>query len=96
MTATAPSLPPSTTAEQDLKTLGQRRINLLWERTQAIIAVIVTLGTLCIAGLLVVRGTEQATTAFLLLSNAFFMIVTAYFQRTNHTKTGGISGKDDR
>lgn len=88
---------PTTTAEQDRLTAGQRRINILWEVTQAIIAIIVTAGTLYIAGTLVLRGeATSAATAFLLLSNAFFMIVTSYFQRTNHTRVGGIPPKDQR
>jgi hypothetical protein len=89
-----PPLPPTTTAHDDLRTAAQRRINIIWEVTQAIIAVLVTAGTLIIAAALVLRGRADASTAFLLLSNAFFMIVTSYFQRTNHTRVGGI--KDDR
>lgn len=81
---------PTTTAEQNLTTHGQRRINLIWEITQAIIAVVVTLGTLAISAAMVLRGSDSSATAFLLLSNAFFMIVTSYFQRTNHTRTGGV------
>ncbi len=81
-------------SETTLMTAGQRRVNLLWETTQAVVAILVTAGTLAIAGVLVLRGDERSSTAFLLLSNAFFMIVTAYFQRTNHTRTGGVSAQD--
>jgi len=73
-----------------LKSAGQRRVNIIWEVTQALIAVVVSIGTLIIAGVLIMRGDSASSTAFLLLSNAFFMIVTAYFQRTNHTRVGGI------
>jgi hypothetical protein len=83
-------LEPLTTAEEDRMTAGQRRVNILWEMTQAVIAVLVTAGTLFISGILVLRDNNQAATAFLLLSNAFFMIVTSYFQRTNHTRVGGL------
>lgn len=79
-----------------LATAGQRRINLIWETTQATVAVIVAAGTMYVAGALVLRGDGTSATAFLLLSNAFFMIITAYFQRTNHTRVGGISAKDER
>lgn len=91
-------LPPTTTTEADRHTASQRRVNLIWEYTQAIIAIIVTVGTLLIAGVLVLRGDGTSATAFLLLSNAFFMIVTSYFQRTNHTRVGGVqdSAKDHR
>ena len=82
--------PATTTREEDRHTASQRRVNIIWEVTQAIIAIVVTIGTLLIAGLLVYRGDERSATAFLLLSNAFFMIVTSYFQRTNHTKVGGV------
>ena len=100
-------LKPTTTAEQDLAAaskrdelalvkLGQRRVNIIWEITQAVIAVVTVCGTLMIAGVLVLRGDTSAQTAFLLLSNAFFMIVTAYFQRTNHTKIGGVPSQQDQ
>lgn len=36
------SVPPTTTAEEDLVTHGQRRVNLIWEVTQSIIAAGVT------------------------------------------------------
>ena len=84
------TLPPDTTSEEDRKTAGQRRINVIWEVTQATIAVMVSIGTLYVVGMLVLReGSGSASTALLLLSNAFFMIITSYFQRTNHTRTGG-------
>lgn len=86
---------PAQESQTELRTSGQRRINLIWEVTQAIIAVIVATGTLYIAAVLVLRSDASAGTAFLLLSNAFFMIVTAYFQRTNHTRVGGPSGRSD-
>ena len=90
----AKSIAASSQVDADvLRSSGQRRINLIWEITQAIIAVAVTLGTLGVVGTLILRGDDTAT-AFLLLSNAFFMIVTSYFQRTNHTRVGGVGAKD--
>lgn len=86
-----------TSDETSLRTSGQRRINLIWEITQAIVTVMVVGATLYIAGDLVLGGEEDdnnRAAAFLLLSNAFFMIVTAYYQRTNHVRTGGVGGKD--
>lgn len=70
-----------TTAEQDRATFGQRRINLIWEATQATIAVAVTIST--VAGALM--GVESAV-----LSNSFFLVVGFYFGRTNHQRIGGI------
>lgn len=87
------SVPATTTFQQDLVTAGQRRINLVWEYTQATIAITVTIITLATCAFLVYqeRGSEGA---FLLLSNVFFLVVGTYFQRTNHTKTGGVGPHD--
>lgn len=84
-------------AEDEKKTEGQRFINAKWEATQQIIAVSVTIVTLLVCGYLVMYGKENiAVPAFLLLSNVFFLVVGTYFQRTNHTKTGGPGGTDSR
>jgi len=80
---------PVTTQEQDRVTLGQRRINVLWEVTQAIVAVLVTAVTLACSATLIIRG-EKGAEAFLLMSNAFFVVISTYLTRTNHTKTGGV------
>lgn len=40
--ALPPHVAPTTTNEQNITTAGQRRINLIWEFTQAIIAVSIT------------------------------------------------------
>lgn len=78
---------PLSTAEQDRTTKGQRHINLIWEVTQAIIAVLVT-------GAMITLAFYGMTSE--LLASAFGMIVGMYFQRTNHTKVGGIGGTDTR
>ena len=80
---------PTTTEEEDRATVGQRRINLIWEVTQAAIALMVTGATLFVSASLAIKG-QGETAAFLLLSNAFFVVITAYIQRTNHTKIGGV------
>lgn len=83
--------------ETSKRTDAQRRINLIWETTQAIVTVMVVGATLYIAGKLVLAeeaGAGDRAAAFLLLSNGFFMIVTAYYQRTNHTRTGGPGGRN--
>jgi hypothetical protein len=84
-------VPAMTTAEQDRKTAGQRHINLIWEITQATIALSVTSMTLYTAAKLALLEPAQ-TAAFLLLSNAFFLVIGFYFGRTNHSRTGGIGG----
>lgn len=84
---------PTTTEEEDRSTVGQRRINLIWETTQSIVAITVTAATLYVSGRLALN--EKAdTAAFLLLSNVFFLVLGQYFQRTNHTKVGGV-GKNE-
>lgn len=89
--------PTAQQSETTLRTEGQRRINLVWEVTQAVVTVMVVGATLFIAGKLALAEGSNAgdrSAAFLLLSNGFFMIVTAYYQRTNHTRTGGVGGDD--
>ncbi len=78
---------PTTTAEEDRKTKGQRDINLIWERTQAIVAVLIT-GAMIYTQ---IRGIDAQA-----LNTAFTSIIILYFVRTNHTKVGGISGSQDR
>lgn len=81
---------PETQAESQtaLHTAGQRRVNIIWEFTQAIVALAVTGSTLYVSGKLAVEGKGEA--AFLLLSNAFFLVIGFYFGRTNHQRVGGI------
>lgn len=86
---TEDKLPSATTPEQDRTTASQRRVNLIWEVTQAVIAIEVTSASVGVAASLSLRG-DSGQAAFLLLSNAFFLIVGFYFSRTNHTKTGGV------
>lgn len=61
---------------------GQRRINLIWESTQSLIAVAVTCA---IISSVFMEATSPE------LSNAFFLVVGFYFGRTNHTKVGGVA-----
>jgi hypothetical protein len=74
-------LPPDTTAQSDLIAHGQRRINLIWEATQAIVTVMIS-GAAIYAAL---KG-KQAD----ILNFAFVAIVSTYYARTNHTKIGGV------
>jgi len=70
--------------QEDMVVAGQRRINLVWEITQASIAVSITLAVIWCA----VQGIVSQE-----LTNAFFLIVGFYFSRTNHTAIGGIGDK---
>lgn len=85
---TAASIPATTTAEENRHSAGQRRVNIIWEVTQALIAVSVTCATLYVAASLALHSAEMA--AFLLLSNAFFLVIGFYFGRTNHQRVGGV------
>lgn len=73
--------------ETGRKHIGQRRINLIWEVTQALIALGVT-GAMIFAEL---KGRPADN-----LSRAFTLIIAIYFVRMNHTKVGGIVGNDSR
>lgn len=78
------SLPPNTTAQQDLTVEGQRRVNLIWEFTQAAIAIIITIA-------LVVCEFEKIDSSAVRM--AFALIIGFYFSRTNHQAIGGIGDK---
>lgn len=85
-----PPKAPTTTAQEDITEHGKRRINFIWEATQSVIALSVTLATLYVAARLAITDHSQ-TAAFLLLSNAFFLVIGFYFGRTNHTRVGGVA-----
>lgn len=78
---------PTTTEEQDRKTAGQRAINRQWEFWQGMLALLV-IGSFCWTA---IQGKESPALAGLAGS-----IVTFYYVRTNHTKTGGVGGTDSR
>jgi len=82
---------PDSVSESSLKFAGQRRINVIWEITQAAIAIMVTSTTLYVSAALSLAG--EGTAAFLLISNAFFLVIGFYFGRTNHARTGGVGGQ---
>ena len=84
-----PSIPAQTTFQQDLTFAGQRRINLMWERTQSAIALIVVLVTMT-AGLYWMVENLQIPT---LMAVAFGTVVGFYFSRTNHAAIGGVGNK---
>lgn len=86
-------LAPTTTAQQDITLASQRRINLIWERTQATLAIFVVVATLGISAFQVMTGKmEQIPTIF---STGFGMVVGFYFGRTNHSMIGGTGSKPD-
>lgn len=76
-----PSIAPTTTAQQDLVVAGQRRINVIWEVTQAVVTVQIT----CAAIYCAVKDIKSEVLNF-----AFIAIISTYYARTNHTKIGGV------
>lgn len=80
------SLPPTTTAQEDITTAGQRRVNLIWEFTQAAIAIGVT-------GAFVYAEISKIDSSAIKM--AFTLVVGFYFSRTNHSAIGGV-GKQPR
>jgi hypothetical protein len=85
------SVPPTTTAQQDLTTAGQRKVNLIWEYTQATVALLVVACNLIVeVHASMVSSNVPIPTA---LSNAMFLVVGFYFSRTNHAAIGGTGPK---
>lgn len=87
--------PPTTTGEEDRKSAGQRSINLLWETTQARIAISIVAANILYAFVSPFMPT-QAKEMAQVLSNALFAVMGFYFGRTNHTAQGGIGGSDKK
>jgi hypothetical protein len=85
-----PSVPATTTFQEDLTTAGQRHINLIWERTQALIAIVVVIFTMGAGAFGMVYDKAQIPT---IMSVAFGTVVGFYFGRTNHAAIGGHGRK---
>jgi len=81
------SLSPTTTTQQDITLAGQRRVNLIWEYTQAFVAISVVAATMGAGIYSMVNDIAQIPT---IISVAFGTIVGFYFSRTNHQAIGGI------
>ncbi len=79
----------TTTVQQDLTTAGQRRINLIWEYTQAGIAVSVVVVSMVAAVVAMLAGKEVSSFLSFVCGN----VVGFYFSRTNHAAIGGIGIK---
>lgn len=91
MDAAQSPLAPTTTHQEDITTASQRKVNLIWEFTQAIIALVVVCATMA-AG---IYGAFSKTDKQLptIMSVAFGTVVGFYFSRTNHAAIGGIGRK---
>lgn len=80
------SLAPNTTRQADMVTAGQRRVNLIWEVTQSVVAIMITMAVIYCA----ISKIDNNV-----LTNAFFLIVSMYFVRTNHKIIGGVGPKPE-
>lgn len=85
-----PSLQARTTFQEDLTTAGQRRVNLIWEYTQAVIALLVVVATMLCGVVAMIYETKQIPT---IIGVAFGMVTGFYFSRTNHAAIGGVGPK---
>lgn len=83
--------------EIGLKTAGQRRINLIWEYTQAFIAGTVVSTVLFVAAMLAISvngATAQQVAAFVFLTGVANLVIGFYFGRTNHQRQGGVGSHE--
>jgi len=90
-----PNIPltPTTTIQEDMTLAGQRRVNIIWEVTQSLIAAAVVISNMTLSVYCVISGTTQKIPDT--MTNALFLIVGFYFARTNHANIGGIGKKPD-
>jgi len=91
MTSAEQPLTPTTTFQQDLTTAGQRKVNLIWEYTQAFVAIVVVLANIIVAVYNAVNSTGNEHPD--ILTSSLFLIIGFYFSRTNHAQIGGIGEK---
>lgn len=89
------NLKPTTTTEQDITTASQRRINLIWEVTQAAVAIMVVLANMVVGVYHGIDG-RSAHEFPTILSSSLFLVIGFYFARTNHQATGGIGPKPNQ
>lgn len=98
-TSSKPVDTPAESEQKALTTAGQRNVNLMWETTQARVAIAIVYVVLGVAATVTIVGmlpwaTEKqlalAITAFLLLSNLSTLVIGFYYGRTNHQRIGGV------
>lgn len=89
----AVALPSKTTAEEDLHTASQRRVNMIWEGTQRQLSLIVVIAAMLNGTWVVISNSLKLTTDMqvpTIFSLGFGMIIGFYFGRTNHQTVGGV------
>ena len=90
MSAAEASLKPTTTTEEDLHSASQRHVNIIWERTQQVIALTVVVSTMIAGVFITIKGASE-TRIPTILAVAFGTVVGFYFGRTNHERVGGVN-----
>lgn len=80
----------TSTQQHYLMTEGQRKVNLIWEYTQAAIAVVVVVCTMLTSMFAIYHGVEQVPNV---VAVAFGTVVGFYFSRTNHAAIGGVGSQ---
>lgn len=84
---------PRTTAEEDRHSGGKRRINLLWEGVQAVLAISIVFTALGCTVWLLINDTENRITVFTFLVGTVGTVIGFYFGRTNHERVGGMDSR---
>lgn len=86
------SLPPTTTVQEDILSAGQQKVGLIWEYTQAFIALTVVSVTMA-TGVYVVFAGKSGDQIPNIIATAFGIVVGFYFSRNNHGATNGAGNK---
>lgn len=96
---------PETTEEEDRVALGQRNINLIWEKTQSKIALISIMSSQAVSIAVIIillfkKGDTKSdviaviTACIAAMNLTVGIIIGFYFSRTNHSAIGGVGKKD--
>jgi len=80
-------------SQHGLMTAGQRKVNLIWEFTQAFIAILITTAIVADSVMVMLPGNKNEAPIPNILCAGFGLVVGTYFQRTNHNKIGGVGDK---
>ena len=92
-TASQESFRAEAQTQQGHTAVGQRRVNLIWEVTQSLIAIAVVFANLAVS--VHVGWSNEKSAVPEVLSNSLFLVIGFYFSRTNHTAIGGVGRKPD-
>ena len=90
-------MPEEQKIQEGLVSAGQRKINLIWECTQALIALAVVMANIAVGvhlGFTSAAGASRESPP--MLTNSLFLVIGFYFSRTNHSNTGGVGHKPDQ